>query len=246
MTALWLPILVASLAGSLHCAAMCGPFVAAVTGLGAAARTGARLHAAYHLGRLSTYVALGAAAGWLGGAVDWAGDRAGLGRVSALVAGALLIVWGLSELFVARGFVKLRLRAPRRHGAWLGALLTRIRGAAPLPRAYLLGLSTTLVPCGWLYAFVMAAGASGRVGTAAASMFVFWLGTLPALLAAGFGLRRLFARLGAHTRTVSSGLIVVSGVLVLALRNGIPVPGFTAGENAVHSDPAASCPLHPH
>jgi sulfite exporter TauE/SafE len=241
---LWLPILIASLAGSLHCAAMCGSFVAAVTGLDPAERSGTRLHVAYHLGRLSTYLGLGAAAGGLGGALDWAGDRAGLGRVSALFAGALLIAWGVSELFASRGLVSLRRRAPRRAGVWLGAALARIRGTPPVPRAYLLGLSTTLVPCGWLYAFVMAAAASGRVTTAVGSMFVFWLGTLPALIAAGIGLRQLFARLGAHARTVSSVLIVASGVLVLALRNGVPLLGSAAGEDAGSSS-AEHCPLHP-
>lgn len=243
MSELWLPILIASLAGSLHCAAMCGSFVAAVTGLDPGERGGARLQIAYHLGRLSTYLGLGAAAGGLGGAMDWAGDRAGLGRVSALFAGGLLIAWGVSELLPSRTFVQLRRRAPTRAGVWLGAALARIRGAPPVPRAYLLGLSTTLVPCGWLYAFVMTAAASGRVSTAMGSMFVFWLGTLPALIAAGVGLRRLFARLGAHARTVSSVLIVASGVLLLALRNGVPLLGTTAGDDGESS--AEHCPLHP-
>jgi sulfite exporter TauE/SafE len=241
---LWLPILIASLAGSLHCAAMCGSFVAAVAGLDPAERNGTRLHLAYHLGRLSTYLGLGAAAGGLGGMMDWAGNRAGLGRVSALFAGALLIAWGVSELFASRGLVRLRRRAPRRAGVWLGAALARIRGTPPLPRAYLLGLSTTLVPCGWLYAFVMAAAASGRVATAVGSMFVFWLGTLPALIAAGVGLRRLFARLGTHARTVSSVLIVASGVLVLVLRNGVPLASTPTGDAGPSA--AAACPLHPH
>jgi hypothetical protein len=63
-------------------------------------------------------------------------------------------------------------------------------------------------------------------------------------LAAGFGLRRLFARLGAQARTVSSALIVLSGVLVLALRNGLPLAPTAVGENAAES--TAACPLHPH
>lgn len=243
MSALWLPILAASLAGSLHCAAMCGPFVAAVTGGGpVAGRTGAQV--AYHLGRLSTYLGLGAAAGWVGGTVDWAGNHAGLGRVSALAAGALLIAWGVSELFASRTVVRLGRRAPRRPAVWLGRALARIRSMPPVPRAYLLGLSTTLVPCGWLYAFVLTASASGSVGTAAGSMFVFWLGTLPALIAAGVGLRSLFARLGTHARTVSSSLIVVSGLLVLAVRDGVPLPGVPS--IAAHDTPAVSCPLHRH
>ena len=33
MSPYWIPVFLASVGGSLHCAAMCGPFMAAVTGI---------------------------------------------------------------------------------------------------------------------------------------------------------------------------------------------------------------------
>jgi sulfite exporter TauE/SafE len=244
VSVVWIPIVIASLAGSLHCAAMCGSFSAAVCGLGEG-RASPLNQAAYHLGRLSTYLGLGAAAGLLGGALDLAGNAAGIGRVSAFVAGALLVVWGVSTLFAARGLVTLKRKAPRHFGAWLGALLVRFRALPPLPRAFALGLSTTLVPCGWLYAFVATAAGSGGVVPALTILFAFWLGTVPALVAAGLGLRGIAARLGAHARVATASLIVVSGVVVLALRAGgePSAPSPAAAKGDVPAMPA-DCPLH--
>jgi sulfite exporter TauE/SafE len=126
-------------------------------------------------------------------------------------------------------------------------LLARFRQLPPVPRAALLGLSTTLVPCGWLYAFVATAAGTGDAASAMGAMFVFWVGTVPALVAAGFGLRGLLARFGRHARAASASLIVVSGVFVLALRLSP-----TAAESTTASAPSdvksmpASCPLHRH
>jgi sulfite exporter TauE/SafE len=235
MNAFWLPVFVASLAGSLHCAAMCGPFMAAVVGFGRDGRARSTTIGAYHVGRLATYLGLGALAGLVGGALDVAGSAAGIGRVSAFVAGATLIVSGVSALAARRGLVRLRSRTPRRLGRWLGDLLVWLASVRPLPRAFLMGLSTTLVPCGWLYAFVATAAGTGSIASALVVMLAFWLGTVPFLVAAGIGWRGLFARLGAHARTASALVIVASGVFVLAMRAGTSAPS-----------PASQSPGTPH
>ncbi|HEX6764888.1 MAG TPA: sulfite exporter TauE/SafE family protein [Polyangiaceae bacterium] len=233
MNAFWAPVLVASFAGSLHCAAMCGPFAAAVSGFGTAGRASSATIAAYHLGRLATYLGLGAVAGLVGGALDLAGSAAGVGRISAFVAAAILILSGVSTLAARNGFVELRNKAPRRFGRRLGDLLVWARDLPAFPRALLMGSSTALVPCGWLYAFVATAAGSGRVASALVVMGAFWLGTVPSLLAAGIGWRGLFARLGSHARTASALLIIASGVFILAMRAGA-------------QPDAPSCPLHGH
>jgi sulfite exporter TauE/SafE len=245
VSALLIPIVLASLAGSLHCAAMCGPFVAAVAGFERGGRAGPAAQSAYHLGRLLTYSLLGATAGVLGSALDLAGSLAGLSRVSAVFAGCVLVLWGASSFFARDGLVRLRRRAPRRSGAWLGLALVRVKRAPPVPRAFLLGLATTFLPCGWLYAFVATAAGTGRVVPGIAVMSAFWLGTLPALVAAGAGLQRISARLGERARVVSGSLIVLSGLLLIALRVGA-FP--TSGAHSTAEAPVmpASCPLHRH
>jgi len=247
MTSFFFPVLLASLGGSLHCAAMCGPYSAAVAGTGPAGRAGPSTVAAYHAGRLVTYLALGAAGGALGGALDLAGNAAGIAGTSAVVAGLVLIVWGVAALVPRQRLVRLERRAPSRLGSVLGRALAWFRRFPPLPRALLLGLSTTLVPCGWLYAFVATAAGTGSMSSATGVMLAFWAGTLPALLGAGLGLAGLFARFGGRVRTVSAVLIAVSGIALLGLRLDIPRALTTRAEpppaTGVRS---AECPLHPH
>ena len=110
MTALVAAVFVASLVGSLHCAGMCGGLVAfyaggamgtgaaagaGVTRGGGTARGGWAAHAAYSLGRLIVYAAIGALAGTLGAALDGIGGTlVGVQRVAAVVAGLFIAPGG--------------------------------------------------------------------------------------------------------------------------------------------------------
>ena len=94
---LLLSVLGASLLGSVHCAAMCGGFVCLYSGTGSARQTGAAPHAAYNAGRLFSYLLLGALAGSVGHGVDRIGGVAGIGRLAAIIAGALMVVWGAAR-----------------------------------------------------------------------------------------------------------------------------------------------------
>src|SRR3569623_2715822 len=89
-------ILGASAFGSLHCVAMCGPLV----GMHGRSLRLAWLHS---LGRLATYVVLGALAGALGGAIALAGRLGNLQREATVVAGLVVVAWGLALLVRAFG-----------------------------------------------------------------------------------------------------------------------------------------------
>jgi sulfite exporter TauE/SafE len=214
-------VLVASLAGSLHCAGMCGGFVAFWAGADAG-RTRWAPHAAYGLGRLLTYATFGALAGAVGAALDLAGEQAGLSRAAALVAGLLMIAWGLAALGSALGWRVPGLRLP----ASLASLARRAHAAAarrpPVARAFLVGLLTTVLPCGWLHAFTITAAGTGSPLAGVAVMSAFWLGTLPVLSAVGAGVQALAAPLRRHVPVVSALLILTIGLLALAGRAPLP------------------------
>jgi sulfite exporter TauE/SafE len=223
-----LAVLVASLLGSVHCAAMCGAFVCFYAANGTAApswRSDAPSHAAYNIGRLISYVTLGLLAGGLGRMLDRAGALAGVGKVAAIVAGVLMVGWGVSAMLVARG---VRVPAPGVPAAWqraMGAALERVRNQPPVVRAAATGLLTTLLPCGWLYAFVVVAGGAGSPLRGALVMLVFWAGTLPVMLAVGFGARAFFGPLRARLPLISAATIVVLGLFSIANHFGL-VPGM--------------------
>lgn len=222
-------ILLASLVGSVHCAGMCGGFVCFYTGSASGTDAAAlRAHAMYNVGRLTSYLTLGAIAGAIGAGVSSLGAMAGLQHAAAVVAGVLMIGWALSAMAAQRG-VRLgvrrmgvrRLGVRRAPEAWqraMGQVLHAVREQPMATRAWLTGLLTTMLPCGWLYVFVATAGGSGSVRAGVLTMALFWLGTVPALLAVGLGAQRLFGPLRQRLPLLSAALVLVMGLLSISGR----------------------------
>jgi sulfite exporter TauE/SafE len=100
----------------------------------------------------------------------------------------------------------------------MGRVLHAVREQPLAPRAWLTGLLTTMLPCGWLYVFVATAGGSGSIRTGVLTMAVFWLGTVPALLAVGLGAQRLFGPLRQRLPMLSAALVLVMGLLSISGR----------------------------
>jgi len=168
-----------------HCVGMCGPFVLGqvanrLDGAGEVSEF-ARLKAAallpYHLGRLTTYAALGAVAGGLSQAVvSLTGFREFLAAMLAI--GALVMLGAaLGHFRLAAGMAP-----PARMLRWLRPLFARPSGL----RGYGLGLVLGLLPCGMVYGALTIAAAGGGAPQGALGMAAFAVGTMPALMLAGF------------------------------------------------------------
>lgn len=210
-------ILVASLIGSVHCAGMCGGFVCFYTG-SAPSASAVRGHALYNLGRLFSYLALGALAGVLGRHVTHLGTLVGISHAAALAAGTLMVAWALSTLLAQRGVTLGPVQAPLAWQRMLGRGLQRVRNQPIGVRALLTGLFTTLLPCGWLYVFVATAGGTGSIQRGMLTMAVFWLGTVPALVAVGVGAQSLLAPLRRRLPAFSALVVLALGLLTMASR----------------------------
>lgn len=238
MIALVGSVLAASLLGSAHCAGMCGGFVCFYAADG---RARVWAHVAYHGGRLLSYVALGLAAGAIGAGVTHAGMLVGISRGATIVAGALMVLWGgarLLEAFGAKWPARLG-RVPAGAGPVAHALRA-VAGRPPVERAFVLGLATTLLPCGWLYAFVATAAGTGAPLQGALVMAVFWVGTLPALAAVGLAARGAFGPLSRRLPALTALAVLVLGALTLAGR--LDAPAVSAGPmkaTTTAPDPAA-------
>jgi len=218
-------VFIASLLGSVHCAAMCGAFVCTYATPGAGRfKTDLPAHTAYHMGRLVSYVALGAIAGAAGAGADRLGALAGIGRLATIVAGTLLVVWAVAALATSFGARLGRFGAltgrtiPDSLARALGGLLRHAQHTTPVRRAASLGLVTTLIPCGWLYAFVATAAATSQPALGAVTMAFFWLGTVPALLAVGVGAARLIGPAARRLPVVTATVVLVMGLLAISGR----------------------------
>ena len=230
-------VALASLIGSPHCAAMCGGFVCFGAGQDDGSRLGSMV--AYHLGRLVSYVSLGALAGALGVGLDHLGAAAGLQRTAAVAAGMTLLLWGgLSWARALGARVRLPSRA-HRLAIPIAAVMRAVRSQPPAARSLILGLVTTLLPCGWLYLYVAAAAGTGAPAAGAVVMAAFWIGTVPVLAGLGLVAQRAIAPVRRRLPALSSAVLIVAGLLTITGK-------FHVGAHAHghHTAPTAAAATH--
>jgi uncharacterized protein len=211
------------LAGSMHCAGMCGPLALALPhpGRGMAGFVAGRV--LYQLGRITTYVLLGALFGLLGRSLALAGIQ----RWVSIGAG-VLILSGLGISVWAGAAAPLN-RWVHRVKGWLGWWLKRGTMGSLLG----LGMVNGLLPCGLVYAACLGAAATGSVTFGVSYMALFGLGTVPMMLGLSLGGQVLPLGLRLRLqRLIPVSLGVVGVLLVLrGLSLGIPYlsPDLAAG-----------------
>lgn len=177
------------LGGLSHCVGMCGPFVLAQVGACAnlpgpvLVRARGSMLLPYHLGRITTYAALGTLVAAGGGAVT---RMAGVSWLLAIILGLAALLFlrqGLVGLFPRLGGTggELAIGLGQRITAPLRPLFARPIGL----NGYLLGLTLGLLPCGLVYAGLASAMGTGDPLAGFIMMAAFGAGTVPALLAIG-------------------------------------------------------------
>lgn len=214
MTTFFLATLVASLIGSLHCAGMCGPFVLMAVGT----ENRVRRLASYHLGRLVMYVSLGAVAGAAGSALDLSGRAMGFQQTAAIAAGIVMIAWGVILLLRVFGFSRLHVTPPTIVVEVVQSGFRRVKYWPRTIHALAIGTLSGLLPCGWLYLFVLAATGTGAATSGASMLFAFWLGTLPVLTALATGVSRLSNRFRPMLPFAAAVICLAAGSHTLLVR----------------------------
>lgn len=226
-------LFLAGLVGSaVHCAPMCGPFVLSqVSGnlaripasrLCECNRVSSGMLLPYHVGRLSTYAALGALA---------AGTSAIAQNSPALrlLPAALLGLAGL--LFLNQAWNRLaplkRIKLPSLPAIGISGLIAksarRLTGSQPASALWL-GVVLGLLPCGFLYAALAAAAATGSPVRGAAAMLVFGLGTAPVLMLLGIA-GQAATRRWSHTMATIGPALLLLNASVLIVLSGIGLFG---------------------
>lgn len=219
-------LFIIGLMSALHCSTMCGGIMGALSFSlpPAVQRRPALLMgfvALFNLGRLAAYAAMGAAAGALGTQTLALLHPVWAGWTAKLLVAATMILIGLH----ISGLLP-RLSAIEALGAPLWRLMEPLgRRLLPVRRpeqALLYGFFWGFLPCGLVYAVLaIAFTASGALGGAQVTA-VFWLGSLPTLMAAGMfatALRRLLhrprLRVGAGlSMMLLGGVVPFSGTLM--------------------------------
>jgi sulfite exporter TauE/SafE len=250
-------LLVAGLAGSLHCIGMCGPILvgyaqvfqrsrltvngkaldADADGAAAPAR-GPSLFwdfTAYHLGRLWVYAMLGLLAGFVGQSVRQGAGYLQWQKPASIAISAAVILSGVMLLGIVPGLRLDNLAGECGQGklariGWLQALL---RGQGPLPRL-LLGAAMGLLPCGLIYSTLVAASAMPNPLWSALGMLAFGIGTLPSLTTAVMAGRLIPATWRRHGSAIAAVVIIVMGSYMLTRSVLVEPPA--------EGDTEAACP----
>ncbi|MBF0191823.1 MAG: sulfite exporter TauE/SafE family protein [Magnetococcales bacterium] len=216
----WLTFL-AALLGSGHCIGMCGG-LAVSTQLGAGIATDRpfwhweriRLPLLYTLGRVGTYMVLGAVSGWLGSMALFLARPTALNGLPHLAVGVVMILMGIDTI----GLVSMT-----RGGPGVGAFFTRwtqtITASRPALRPLGMGILTGLLPCAMHWAFQAKAFATGSPLQGVVILLAFGLGTLPAMW--GFALLSTWLDRKARRLVMQLAGVLIIFMGAMSLKRGL-------------------------
>jgi sulfite exporter TauE/SafE len=200
------------LAGSLHCAVMCGPLMLAIPAAGRASAG----RVMYHAGRIAVYAVLGALFGLMGRTFVLAGWQRALSLTAGLAIVLVLLVPASSRFILQQrtgGLV-----------TWFKSLFASLLQRRTVSARFVLGGLNGLLPCGLVYVGAAVAAASGGPVRGAAIMLAFGAGTLPMLI--GIGALKSVPAIGRRLQSnrVIFGCAIVAGLMLIlrGLALGIP------------------------
>jgi sulfite exporter TauE/SafE len=212
------------LSGTGHCIGMCGPLVFAFPG-----KTGkVSAHLCYHAGRLTTYAIMGILLGSIGLAVAKLSVAAGFDYLTAitriqvlfsLLAGAFLLIFGLSQLGLTRHPQWITVATPDKIPGFRYLVRSAFLKSNPALMAFT-GICMGFLPCGLSYAAFSRALSASRPMEGGALLLAFGIGTLPGLLLVGTGASVLARRYRRHC-DIFSGILMI-GMAISLLADAIP------------------------
>jgi sulfite exporter TauE/SafE len=215
-----------------HCLGMCGGIVAiysarqpALTGTNRPGlTTRIAMLSPLHVGRILTYVILGALIGFAGSLLDQVGGLMGWQGAFSIIVGIVMIFVALSLMGILPPIEV--------------ALATVIGGASPLKKmrgmfgqsnawsTLGLGILWGCLPCGLVFAMLVLAAGTQSLWGGALTMLAFGLGTVPTLLGFGLAANLLSPQLRGRLQFFAGLLIVLFATQTilrgLAVANVVP------------------------
>lgn len=211
--------------GTGHCIGMCGPLVVAFP----ARAGGFGSHLFYHLGRILTYVAIGAVMGGIGTGLsriaaatggDYPAWVAGIQMGAALLAALFLLIFGLARLGIVGEPRWMTLASPEKIPGYRKLVRSAFFKKRQL-EMLLLGMMMGFLPCGLSFAAFTRSLPSGGPFAGAALVLAFALGTVPGLLLLGTGASGLVRRYRTHSD-------ILAGLLMMYMAGDLGVKALSA------------------
>lgn len=199
--------LILGFAGSLHCAGMCSPLAMAVTNLQGPALTNRVL---YNFGRIVMYGILGAIISSIGFVLPLERFQ----NILSIALGLFMIMMALLGMTgVKVPFITSRMA---KASGLLKKVFTKFLQTKNSGSMVLLGALNGLLPCGLTFLALSFCIALDTPSAGFAYMFTFGIGTLPVMLGLVSILPFITGKLKWNIKTVTTSLMALSGVLLIA------------------------------
>lgn len=207
---LWTAFLM-GLVGSMHCAGMCGPIAVSLPyriGMQAKEETFLKI-LTYNLGRIMTYALMGLVFGMIGKSFFTMGIQKWVLISLAIV----LIIIALFSIDIE--YQSLKIPGFKKFNAFIKESLSlSMKNPSVLSFLYI-GILNGFLPCGLVYMAIMAAITVGSVFHGILYMILFGFGTLPMMMALGFGGNLVSARFRTFLRKLYPVFMIAFAVLFL-------------------------------
>lgn len=229
--------LLMGLAGSMHCAGMCGPIALALPRGEGGMWTLISGRMVYNAGRILTYAMFGVVVGLGGSGIS----LAGYGRDLSIIAGMLMILMALLQLLWHR-----TMHTPQWFLRWTSPLRVRLGGLMQrrsMAALFGIGLLNGALPCGMVSAALIGAVGTGNVMDAMLFMASFGLGTTPMMAAIALGAPMATTRVRTAFRTAAPVIALVMGCVILVRGMGLGIPFVSPAVQHEHQT-AACCSGH--
>lgn len=203
--------------GMTHCAGMCSPFVLAQVGSDVQLqKLGKALLLPYHLGRMTTYVAL---AVLVSSVVNLSFLFSGL---KSLIAAPMLAT--AAVIFLISAFPRMSVIFPWAANLqvavpykFISNISSKLMSNPGVFKRYLLGGLLGFMPCGLVASALLASATAPNAIQAGLAMAAFTVGTMPALILVAFGGGALKYKYPEASLRMSQGAMVISSFWLFAL-----------------------------
>ncbi len=199
------------LIGSMHCAGMCGPIAISLpyrVGMQTKEETFFKI-LVYNLGRIITYAFFGL----LFGIVGKGFFTMGIQKWFLITLAVLLILIAIFSIDVESKALKIPVIG--KFNIKIKELLAKTLKNATVKSFLYIGILNGFLPCGLVYMAIVAAIATGGVLNSVLYMILFGIGTMPMMMALGYGGHLLSTRFRTFLRKLYPVFMIIFAILFL-------------------------------
>ena len=206
---------------NLHCFGMCGPILLSIPLNRQDQRAVVLGTLQYHFGRILTYSLLGFIVGFIGMGIQLIGILQSI----SIIAGFGIIVYAWRN-HIFKGKLEPLFPSALPNNFSSKAMGKVLRSNSPI-KLGLLGVLNGILPCGMVYAALIAAIITGTPLLSATSMLFFGLGTLPGLLILSYFAHKINGKVRSKINKYLPYILTIVGLMIVLRGMNLGIPYFS-------------------